>query len=58
MNKEEKELSLRVDLNEPLTKAFKVVKEELMLENNSEVMRTLIREKYKQILKEEQAADF
>jgi len=58
MNKEEKELSLRVDLNEPLTKAFKAVKEELMLENNSEVMRTLIREKYKQILKEEQAADF
>ena len=49
---------IRVRLSTKLQEIFQEVKDHYMLENYSEVVRILIKEKYDQIQKEKQAAEF
>lgn len=62
MNKDEQrrkaEIAIRADLYGEQATKFLEIKEYLMLENNTDVVRTLIREKWQEIQKDKQAADF
>ena len=52
-------LTIRTDLYEQEhVEKFLEIKKKYMLDNNTEVVRSMIRDLYNEILKEKQAADF
>jgi len=53
----EERLSIRVELSPEEKAIFLEVKKELMMRNNTDVVRTLIKEKYEQIQEKKQAVD-
>ncbi|GAH35058.1 unnamed protein product [marine sediment metagenome] len=55
---DEEGLSIRVELSPEEKVIFLEVKKELMMRNNTDVVRNLIKKKWEQIQKEKQAADF
>ncbi len=49
----DEQMSIKVNLSKEQTRVFLLVKKYLMLENNTDVIRTLIREKYEEIKEKE-----
>jgi hypothetical protein len=51
-NKEEKTIKIRLDLGKELSRQFEIIKKNFGLKNNTETVRSLIRQEYNRIIRD------